>query len=464
MGFIAREQDLAFFERCYKNRKAQLVVLYGRRRVGKTSCLREFAKDKPHVWYSCTKDTDAIQVRRLAQRISARLPETVRTLGGIDSWERALRSIPQLDMPGRKLVILDEFPYAVASNKALPSIMQNVWDELLSHEDVMIVLSGSSIGFMEDDLLGEGNPLYGRATGIWKMEPLSYSDAVKFFPSYTPQQKLEAYGILGGIPYYLEQFDPDEDIRTNVCDYVLARGCPLYTEVNFLLREELQEPSTYNAVLDAVAAGETQLGKIAQKGMLDTSSANTYLRRLESLRILEREFSVQMGAQERTKKGRGLWRVNDNYVRFWYAAVAPYVSELDQGDVEGVWEHVIAPNINDLLSRPFEDVCRQWVRRRNIEGDLPFRYRVLGRWWQDANEIDIVALGDRATHLLGECKFWKEPVGASVLSELEDKQESFFREGDGYLYLFAKNGFIDGGAFADGNPKIHLVEAEQLEG
>ena len=296
------------------------------------------------------------------------------------------------------------------------------------------------------------------------MEPLSYSDAVKFFPSYTPQQKLEAYGILGGIPYYLEQFDPDEDIRTNVCDYVLARGCPLYTEVNFLLREELQEPSTYNAVLDAVAAGETQLGKIAQKGMLDTSSANTYLRRLESLRILEREFSVQMGAQERTKKGRGLWRVNDNYVRFWYAAVAPYVSELDQGDVEGVWEHVIAPNINDLLSRPFEDVCRQWVRRRNIEGDLPFRYRVLGRWWQDANEIDIVALGDRATHLLGECKFWKEPVGASVLSELEDKQESFFREGDGYLYLFAKNGFIDGGAFADGNPKIHLVEAEQLEG
>lgn len=462
MAFIAREQDLAFFERCYRRGKAQLVVLYGRRRVGKTACLREFAKDKPHVWYSCTKDTDAIQVRRLSQRLMASLPQGVRSFGSIDNWEAALRSIPQLDMPGRKLVILDEFPYAVASNGALPSILQNVWDERLCNEDVMIVLSGSSIGFMEDSLLGEGNPLYGRATGIWKMEPLTYTDASKFFPDYNPKQKLEAYGILGGIPYYLEQFDSSEDIRANVCENILARGCPLYSEVNFLLREELQEPSTYNAVLDAVAAGETQLGKIAQRGMLDTSSASTYLRRLESLRILEREFSVQMGQQERTKRGRGLWRVTDNYVRFWYAAVAPYVSELDQGDADGVWTHVIAPNLNDLLSGPFEDVCRQWVRRRNIDGTLPFRCRAMGRWWQGADEIDVVAFGDEHRRLLGECKFWDRPVGVDVLRGLEEKQKRLFPEEEAHLYLFSKCGFDDDGAFAEGIPKVHLVSASEL--
>ena len=435
----------------------------------KDCALREFAKGKPHVWYSCTKDIDAIQLSRFSQRLTVHLSESARSFGSIGTWEAALRSIPQLDMPGRKLVILDEFPYAVARNKALPSILQNVWDELLCHEDVMIVLSGSQMGFMEDELLGEDNPLYGRATGIWKMEPLSYRDAAKFFPDYSPQQKLEAYGILGGVPYYLEQFDPDEDIRTNVCENILARGCPLYTEVSFLLREELQEPSTYNAVLGAVAAGETQLGKIAQKGMLDTSSASTYLRRLESLRILEREFSVQVGQQERTKKGRGLWRVTDNYVRFWYAAVAPYVSELDQGDVDGVWDHVVAPNLNDLLSQPFEAVCRQWVSRRNIEGSLRFRYRTMGRWWQDSDEIDVVALGNNSDHLLGECKFWSTPVGASVLSDLEKKERRFFPEGTGYLYLFSKSGFANDGALASGDTsasaagRVRLVTAEELE-
>ena len=169
------------------------------RRVGKTECLRRFCEGKPCVWYSCSRDTDALQLQGFSRRLLARDPSAARFIDAFASWQDAFEEIPRLDIPGRKLVVIDEFPYAVAGNGALPSILQNTWDETLSREDVMIVLCGSSISFMEDELLSEKNPLYGRATGIWKMLPLEYADAVGFFPNYTPQEKLEAYGILGGV-------------------------------------------------------------------------------------------------------------------------------------------------------------------------------------------------------------------------------------------------------------------------
>ena len=184
------------------------------------------------------------------------MPGLAKHIDSFASWGDAFEAIPDCGIEGRKLVIIDEFPYAVGGNAAMPSILQNAWDSVLSREDVMIVLCGSSISFMEDELLSEKNPLYGRATGVWRMEPLGYEEAVGFFPEWTPQQQLKAYGILGGVPHYLRQFDPDVSIRENVCESILSRGCTLYSEADFLLRQELREPSVYNAVLGAVAAGE----------------------------------------------------------------------------------------------------------------------------------------------------------------------------------------------------------------
>lgn len=461
--FIGREADMAFLESCYRKSGAQLVVVYGRRRVGKTECLRRFCEGKPCVWYSCSRDTDALQLRGFSRRLLARDSSAARFLDAFASWQDAFEAIPRLDMPGRKLVVMDEFPYAVAGNGALPSILQNAWDETLSREDVMVVLCGSSISFMEDELLSEKNPLYGRATGIWKMRPLEYADAAKFFPSYAPQEKLEAYGILGGIPHYLAQFDPTLSVAENVRENVLRRGCPLYTEADFLLRQELREPAVYNAVLGAVAAGETELNGIAQKALLETRTANTYLRRLQALHIVDREFSVQVSQQDQTKQARGLWRVADNFVAFWYAAAQPFYSELDAGDAAGVWSHFIEPRLNELLSSAFEVVCRQWVRRRNVVGELPFRYRAMGRWWQGAEEVDLVALGDSRTHLLGECKFKNGPVGPSVLARLREKEERNFARGEGWLWLFSKNGFTEGGSWARGDDRVRLVDAAELE-
>ena len=461
MQFIGRTADLAFLEKCYARPSAQLVFLYGRRRVGKTECLRQFSREKPCVWYSCTKETDALQLRGFSRRLLEFSPGLSRYMDSFPTWRDAFGAIPDLEMGEKKLVIIDEFPYAALGNAALPSILQNVWDETLSHENVMIVLCGSSVGFMEDELLSEKNPLYGRATGVWKMEPMEFSEAVGFFPSMSPQEQLEAYGILGGIPHYLRQFDPGSSIGENVCENVLSRGCALYTEADFLLRQELREPAVYNAVLGAVAAGETSLNGIAQRSLLDTRTANTYLKRLQELRIVTREFSVGAGGQERSKQGRGLWRISDNFIAFWYAAAQPWISELDAGGVDMVWERMIAPRLNALLSHAFEDVCLQWLRRKNLSGGLPFFARSMGRWWSGAKEIDLVALGQGDEHLLCECKFKNAPVGSALLRELREKEREDFPRGEGWLWLFSKSGFSDAGSWED-DAHVRLVGAEEL--
>lgn len=463
MRFIGRKDDLAFLEKAYASRDAQLVVMYGRRRVGKTECLRQFAQDKDCVWYSCSREPDALQLRAFSRRLLARDALAARFIDTFATWTDALAEIPRLDGDGRKLVIIDEFPYAVAGNAALPSVLQAVWDETLCRADVMLVLCGSSLSFMEDDLLSERNPLYGRATGIWKMEPLEYPEATRFFPGYTAQEKLEAYGILGGVPHYLRQFDPGLTVSENVRNHILSRGCALYTEVDFLLRQELREPAIYNAVLGAVASGETELNGIAQKSMLDTRTAHTYLRKLQELRLVDREFSVQAGRQERAKQQRGLWRINDNFVAFWFAAVQPYVSELDAGAADAVWTQIVQPRLNDILAVPFEAICRQWVRRQNARNKLPFFYRAMGRWWSGPDEIDAVALGESHAHLLCECKFNSAPVGQKVLRDLRAKGRRHFLQGEEWDWLFSKCGYADGGSWADGEQNVRLVMPEELE-
>ncbi len=462
MKFIGRRRELAFLESCYTQNAAQLVVMYGRRRVGKTETLRRFCEGKQSVFFSCAQETDAATLRSFSQRLLVHDATAARLVDSYPSWQAALEAIASLDVSGRKLVIIDEFPYACQVNKALPSILQNVWDETLSRSDVMLVLCGSSVSFMEGELLGQRNPLYGRATGVWKMEPLGFDEASGFFPGYSPQERLEAYAILGGVPQYLNQFDPTVSVGENVKSRILARGSALHSEADFLIRQELREPAVYNTLLGAIAAGETKLNGISQKSLVDNRTASSYLGRLMGMGLVEREFPVGTHAQEQAKAQRGLYRVSDNFLRFWYASVLPSLSELDAGDVDGVWEHVISPRLNDLLSEGFEDECRQWVRRRNIAGELPFRYSSMGRWWRGADEIDVVALAGE-TCLLGECKFWKRPVGPEVLASLREKGSRLFSTADRWSYLFSKEGFDESLLRLEGtDDRLRLIDAAAL--
>ena len=308
------------------------------------------------------------------------------------------------------------------SDKSLPSLIQNLWDHVLRHANIMLILCGSSMSFIEKEILSEKSPLYGRATGILKVNPMPYWDAAQFFPNYSPADNALTFAVLGGMPHYLAQFDPDEDVATNIQQRILRRGSALYSEVEFLMHQEFREPATYNTILHAVALGATQLNDIAQRAALSAAATSTYLKNLVEVSIAEREFPVDAKPVEESKIMRGLYRISDNFFRFWYAFVAPNRSDLELGDIGGVYAYDIEPTLHDFAGMPFERICEQWLRRRNMRRQLPFHASHIGRWWDAHNEIDLVAADKSAAHLLAcECKFRNKPMDIPMLRALQEK-------------------------------------------
>ena len=456
--FIGRKQELQFLEDKYNSKGGQLIVLYGRRRVGKTETLREFCKGKRHIFYSCREVSDKLQLRSFSEKLLKENIPAASYIKEFSDWETALKSVSGLPYgDDKKLLIIDEFPYMCRGNESIPSILQNLWDELFKDENVMIVLCGSAMSFIEKELLAEKNPLYGRATGIYKMEAMSFYDAVQFFPDYSDRDKIIAYSILGGIPYYLRQFNADLTLEENIKRNILTKGCVLYSEVEFLLRQELRETPLYNSIIEAVALGNTKLNDISVKSLVeDTSKTSVYLKNLIELEIIKREFSVDDGMKERANTNRGLYRLTDNFFRFWYAFVFTNYSELESGDADGVFEYAIKPNLHEFASFAFEDVCREYVRKMQRTGKLPFRYQRMGRWWGrttvrrkdktelQETEIDLLAVSQKVDqYLVGECKFKGRPFSfaeyldtSAKLSQQKEKAEFFY-------YLFSESGFDD---------------------
>lgn len=476
--FIGRTQELQFLEDRYSSRGGQLVVLYGRRRVGKTETLREFCRGRPHIFYSCREVSDKIQLRSFSEKmLSSDMPAS-KFIREFPDWETAFGSIADLSYGDRrKLLIVDEFPYMCKGNSSIPSVLQDLWDEKLKNENIMIVLCGSEMSFIEKELLAEKNPLYGRATGIYKMEAMGFYDAMQFFPDYSARDKIIAYSVLGGIPHYLSQFNPDLPLDDNIKKNILTKGCVLYSEVEFLLRQDLRETPLYNSIIEAVAAGSTKLNDISTLSLIDdTSKTSVYLKNLIELEIIEREFSVDSGTKERANSNRGLYRLTDNFFRFWYAFVFGNYSELEGGDADGVYEYVIKPKLHEFASFAFEDVCREYVREMQKRGKLPFRYKRMGRWWGKTSvrrggsietqetEIDLIAISAESDkYLVGECKFRGRPFGygeyldtAAKLSGLKDNAEFFY-------ILFSESGFDDKlTAEAEKNAHVRLIDIEEM--
>ena len=321
--FIGRESELNFLEERYSRNKGELVVLYGRRRVGKTETLKQFCKDKPHLFFSCRECTDKLQLKNFSEKLLREKIPANAYISEFSDWEKAFRSITELPYgEKKKLVVIDEFPYMCKGNESIPSVLQNLWDDLLKDENIMLILCGSAMSFIEKELLAENNPLYGRAIGIYKMTEMGFYDAAKFFPDYSPKEKVIAYSILGGIPHYLNQFDSRRTLEENIKKSILSKGSALYSEVEFLLRQELRETPVYNSIIEAVALGNTKLNEISMKSLIDdTSKTSVYLKNLIEHGIIEREFSISESIKEKANSNKGLYRITDNFFRIWYAFV-----------------------------------------------------------------------------------------------------------------------------------------------
>lgn len=474
--FVGREAELNFLNNRYHSSKAELIFLYGRRRVGKTETLHQFCKNKEHVFFSCQECADSIQLKNFSRLLLKENISASQYLDMFNDWNQAFHAIVELPYKEKKLIVIDEFPYMCKNNRSIPSILQNLWDSILKNENVMIILCGSSMSFIEKDLLAKKNPLYGRATGIYKMKEMNFFDARKFFPQYSIEEQIIAYSILGGIPHYLNQFDSNQSIEENIKSNILTKGCILFNEVEFLLHQELRETSLYNSIIEAIALGNTKMNEISTHTLINNvSKTSVYLKNLIELGIVERELSIDAGYKEVSNNNRGIYQLTDQFFRFWYSFIFANYSSLEDGDVEGIYQYAIKPVLNQYASLSFERICQQYLTKLQLKNQLPFRYEKIGRWFgkttvrhdqkliMKETEIDILAISKREkSYLIGECKFKNAPFSYSEYLNTISKLASLNKSNNVYYALFSKNGF-DQKIINEKNDNLLLFDLKDID-
>ena len=445
--FINRKAELDQLERLYNSGHAELFVLYGRRRVGKTELLRAFCTNKSHLFFIATLSSDNEQLATFSQQVYGLIHSNVPAGFSYPTWEAAFQALAELPMNPRPVVVMDEFTYLISGNKAIPSILQKVWDEKLNNSRLMLVLCGSYIGMMETEVLGYKAPLYGRRTGSLFLRPLDLPSSSLFFPNYSPENQFLAWAILGGMPYYLRTFSERQDIFTNIRQHILdAQAGALFNEPRLLLMEELREPRNYFSILRSIAQGRTRLNEITQaSGINEPTSVARYLDILQQMHLITRRIPATENRPEKSKKG--IYQIDDHFLRFWFRYVHPNQSSLDLGLTDAILEQRIKPDFVHFEATAFEEAAQAHIARIAKMGKLSFLPEQIGGWWDRDAEIDLLAISQtEKAALVGECKWSINPVGTNILEELKQKSQVLIeRYGIQKLQfaLFARSGFTN---------------------
>lgn len=409
--FIAREHELQVLERLYASDSFEMVVLYGRRRVGKTSLIDEFAKDKRTLYFTAMQQSAKLNLRDFSRAVLTffGMPDSTPPFG---DWLSALSFVTQRakESNERFVFVFDEFPYAAATEPALPSIMQIAIDHGLLATKATMILSGSNEGFMESEVLGHKSPLYGRRTAQIRLLPFDYADAAKFLPNTPPQDRVNYYATFGGTPYYLARIREADGFESNVLRLMFDNLGPLREEPMMLLRQELREPAPYYSILQAIALGNATPKLIAEHAGVDNDAIGNYLRTLSSLRLIERK--VPFG-DDPNKSRKGMYGIADPFFAYWFQFVGRNMGVLEAGISERVAQKLaFGPAFNTYVGQQFEIICQQWLMRRNSEGDLPFIATRFGKWWgtdpvaHEQTDIDVIAADPQGKQILfGECKW-----------------------------------------------------------
>ena len=450
--FVDRDVELDQLTDCYKSGTAEFVVIYGRRRLGKSELVRQSIADRDDaVYYQAVESTAQNQREQFVDTATAQFPSlhNVRR-----DWEVLLETLGKEDA----IVVIDEFPFLIDEDESLPSRIQRVWDMELQETEMTLVLVGSSISVMEDKVLSGSAPLYGRRTATIDLEPLSVADTHQFFPEYDPETAITAWAIFGGTPYYLQTIDPDQPLGTNVQQAILSERGLLYSEPEFLLRTELRQPNTYFSILRALAHGRRTPNEIAGMAGVDSGSLSTYLQKLRRLRLVERHIPV---TESPTSSKRGRYRIAAPLFQFWSRFVYGTQDQLRMLS-DNAYDELVAPELADYVSPLFERLCQ-----RELPGLIDRRFRDVGQWWFKEHELDVLGLTDEGL-VVGECKFTSRPVSEGVLADLE-RTASKVRwseepaDGETLYVLFSRSGYTDDlERAADARDDVLLFELSDL--
>ncbi|AHF80375.1 ATP-binding protein [Thermococcus paralvinellae] len=409
--FVDRKNELRAIREKLMSKKFELIVIYGRRRVGKTRLVLEAVKDFPHIYYLAVEGDNLRHFRETAERIA---PE-VRYAR--EDWESLLHALKG------KVIIIDEFPNMIKEDPKVVSIFQKAVDLNLSNSNTKLILLGSSVSMITEKVLSYKSPLYGRRTGSMKLKPMEFFTLREFFPGISWKELIEIYGFTDGIPFYIIQ------VKLPFWEWLekeLLNPVSFFRdEVDFLLRYEFTETRTYRRILEAIALGKTTPKEIKNFTGMRHSDITPYLRNLIETDLVVREVPVT--EKPASKKGR--YYVADNFLAFWFRYIYPNLSRIEEGTFNVV---EIREDYSRYLGWVFEKVARQFLVRLNKAGKLPFKFTKIGKWWHKDEEIDLVALNKRERKALFVEVKWKElseREAKKVLKDLEMKSELVGLEG-----------------------------------
>ncbi len=458
--FIGRKEELKFLEEKYTSSKAEFIVLYGRRRIGKTALIREFIKNKSHIFYSAVQITDSVQLAKMSSIVSQYYKNEIYN-DRFSDWEALFRFISNHINKDEKLIlVMDEFPYMVQGNNSIPSILQKCWDNHFYNQNIMIIICGSSMSFMEKKILSEKNPLYGRTTGMLKMRELDFESARGFMGKGSLEDHLNYYSVFSGVPYYLSMINPNASFEDNLRKNILSNNSVLFNEVEFLLKQELREVNQYNAIIESIALGDTKINEIYQKTGIEKTKLPFYINNLIDLGIVKKEYPATIKIKEQGKTRSGIYKIDNSYFKFYYAYVYPYMSELLEGSVDIILEDVILERLPMFVSNEFEKIAIDKVRELGKDKIIPIRPIKIGRWWDKDKEIDITAFDIKNNFLFGECKWRNEKIGMKILEQLKTKSCNIgVPVNSSYYILFSKSGFTeDLIRYASNSSEVILVD------
>jgi len=447
--FLDRQRELQQIEKLWDSPHAEFLVLYGRRRVGKTALLVEWigrSKQRALYWVA-THTSSANQLRSFSQAVyNFANPDTPAPENfSYTNWKQAFQQVALLAEKERLALFIDEFTYLLEVTPDIAGQLQNLWDHLLSKCNLLLCLSGSHLGMMKREFLSYQAPLYGRASAQLYLQPFSFGATARFFPNYSAVDRVAIYAIFGGVPAYWERINPRKSISQNIKDNLLTPINLLQAEPKLLLQDFVSDPHNYISILSAIAKGAHVVKEIVASTGLASGHVSKYLSVLKDSGFVERRIPLTVKKNSRA----GRYHITDPYLRFYFRFLENRQEQLALGIQDQALAEISKHLIDFIGTYTWEEICREWTIRAGAKGELPYLPDQVGSTWNAKAQVDVVGLNSmEKTLILGECKWTRSQAKPRMLKELIEKKTNniITEEGSWQIFFtgFSRSGWTSG--------------------